>query len=113
MSTYSEGQILLASKRAWHEGFHLIVYLKQSNKMPGHFIGLMLSTKDTDGNIKMEPDHFTNGFIYNNTHVANLVLLKPESWGPFRKIGSLSNAGIAFVNEKIPMNDNPPLWENI
>jgi hypothetical protein len=110
---FQEGQILLASKRDRDQGYHLVVFLKQSQIVPSHFIGLMLSSKSVHGNIKMSENHFEGGFKYNNTHVGNRRLLKPEEWGPFRPIGNLTSEGLDFVNTHIPFDDNPPLWENL
>lgn len=110
---YHKGQILLASKRNWDEGFHLIVFLKQSESIPSHFIGLMLSSKSGHGNIKMSKNHFGGGFKYMNTHVGNRRLLKPEEWGPFKILGYLSKEGLDFINKFIPQDENPLLWEDI
>lgn len=72
----------------------------------------MLSTKPENGNIPMKASPFTGGFKFNNTHMANLYLLKPYEWGPYKQIGNLTAEGLQFVYDTLPANEDPPLWED-
>lgn len=59
----------------------------------------------------MKPEHFTNGFIYKNTHVVNAFLLKREEWRPFTIIGNLTKEGLDYIHRNISTNE-PKLWED-
>lgn len=106
---HKKGDVLLATKRKRTEGYHLIIYW-QKHVDSTFFVGLMLTTDySRPDNLKMLAQHFGCGFIYNNTHVVNAFLLKPNEWGPFRKIGCLTQSGLKFIEENVDTS-NPKIW---
>lgn len=109
---YSKGQILRGNKNKHKDAIHPIVYLTHSLKSTDHFIGLMLTSTNnySDRNLKMEIEHFENGFVYQNTHVVKAILMKPTEWEPFRMDGNLSPLGIKFIEDNIPFTEEI-LWQ--
>jgi len=95
------GDILEATDRT--SGIHYIVYYNEQNET--NFIGGMITHLENKKNKPMKECHFKifdeNGVKYKITYdKTNLVvakLVKFESWGPFTKVGELTQEGIEFV----------------
>ena len=112
IDNFLKGQILLGNRRKHPDAIHPILFLRYNEKhSTSFFIGLMLTKSGGEDNIKMRPEHFTEGFMFNDTHVVNAVLVKPLEWGPFKQIGSLSDSGIQFIDGSFPVIDEGQLWE--
>lgn len=102
------GDILEAKDRSVNAGRHYIIFFDGYND--SEFIGGMLTTTELfPQNILMTESHFINmdengnefKVTYKNSKLVPAKLYKPENWGPFEKVGQLSEEGIAFVKEHI------------
>ena len=102
------GDILEAKDRSENAGIHYIIFYDGYDD--SEFIGGMLTSTDLfPQNVKMNVSHFVendeNGNNYKvtfkNSKLVPAKLYKPENWGPFKKVGQLSEKGIAFVEEHI------------
>src|SRR3989338_7260313 len=89
--------------RKGSDAIHPIVYLRSHDR--NFFIGAMLTTSSNyPDNILMKDAHFkkknlTGGkfeFSFSNTHFVAKALIKKEEWGPFKKVGELTDEGIKF-----------------
>jgi hypothetical protein len=102
------GDILEANDRTREAGYHYIIFYN------GHTddefeAGILTSTEKYSVNIPMNESHFINTdkngdyfkVTYKNSKLVPAKLYKPENWGPFEKVGQLSEDGIAFVEEHI------------
>lgn len=51
----------------------------------------------------MSESHFksTLDLKFEDTYLVLGRFIKPEKWGPFRKIGELSSAGLEFVKDSL------------
>jgi len=104
---FVRGDILKATHRAIKEGKHFIVYFDGNSD--DDFIGGMITHSELYGNVKMEIDHFEkvdgNGINYNVTYddsyLVKAKLFKPNIWGPFTKVGCLTDDGIFFLSNTI------------
>lgn len=104
---FKKGDIIEAENRAIDAGLHYIVYYSGFDDK--NFIGGMLTHTFSNKNKQMHVSHFhatnENGakykFQFENTHLVIAKLMKVESWGPFKKVGALTEEGITFVTETI------------
>ncbi|CAH0185783.1 MULTISPECIES: hypothetical protein [unclassified Pedobacter] len=104
---YSKGDILEATDRSIDAGMHYIIYLEQTNEE--RFIGAMLTGLAIDKNELMPNEffhtHSETGKRYKipskQSHLVKAKLIKLESWGPFRIVGSLTEKGLRFVLDLI------------
>lgn len=105
MLSFQKGDILFAASRGLTKGYHPIVFIEELNDED--FIGAMLTHGvGYSDNAVMLPTHFNNPtdglmFTYEGTHIVKTKLLKAWEWGPFKKVGSLSPAGIEFMEEHL------------
>jgi len=110
-----KGDILYGRKRS--DAIHPIIF------WDGHddtfFIGAMLTHSPSGkGNISMSEEHFYSRdaadneyeVFFDQTYLVEALLLKKLQWRPFRKVGQLTDAGIAFVDSQIG-DSLPALWE--
>jgi len=102
------GDILKATRRGRNAGRHFIVYYEGHDDL--HFIGGMITHHDDSLNVSMKASHFlVNDNItgneyeitYDDSYLVKAKLMKFESWGPFTKVGQLSEEGIKFVENTI------------
>lgn len=112
------GDILAARDRRRVAGLHYIIYYDRINT--DEFLGAIITTSGNyPQNIPMLDEHFTefdaDGNAYqitnNNSYLVPAKLIKLESWGPFTKVGSLTNQGIRFI-ERIIGDLEPIVWED-
>ena len=112
-----KGEIYYGSKRGWDAAWHPIVYLKSNDK--DSFVGGVLTHSKDQGNILMKKEHFeekdSSGRKYklgfNNTYLVIGRFIKTKEWGPYNKIGQLSEKGVAFV-EKATKKFSPKFWDD-
>lgn len=96
--SFKSGDILLASDRAYTKGLHPIVYL--TGYFDESFIGAMLTHhSDTTRNLKMDASYFVNKIGNESTYLVLGKFIKPEEWGPFKKVNVLTTEGLQFVIE--------------
>jgi hypothetical protein len=96
------GDILTASDRRLRAGHHPIVFFDHAGSWD--FIGCMLTHEEIDENAPMLESHFlhtSDEFTYENTQIVKGKFIKFGNWGPFYKVGKLSESGIAFVESLI------------
>lgn len=105
-NTYVRGDILKATDQRLNKGFHRIIYLSPNSA--SDFIGAMVTHGAVGDNILMDISHFVQSnqgtsyeFQFDDTYLVQAKLLKFENWGPFTKVGQLSDEGIIFVNSII------------
>lgn len=99
---FIKGDILKASKRQRDKWRHFVVYFEQLSEHD--FIGGMITHADFSQNLKMSADLFNtldpNGtkyeVVYDGSFLVKAKLIKPHDWGPFSKVGELSEKGIEF-----------------
>jgi len=104
---FKKGDILEATYRELTKGYHYIIYYEGFSQ--SDFIGGMITHSDINQNVKMTIDHFeVTDFHgkpykigYDNTYLVLAKLVKPEVWGPYRKVGELSAEGIIFFEDHI------------
>lgn len=100
---FNKGDILIAEHRQLKKGYHYIIYIEGHSKKD--FIGAMITHSDKHENIKMNEEHFDNDsrhrVKYDKTFLAKGKFIKPETWGPYKKVGQLTAKGIEFVNTSI------------
>ena len=99
-----KGDIVRANRRRRHEGYHYIVVW--NDFVEGRdFIGVMLTrASQYPDNIPMSIDHFVQGteLVHNKSqHFVNRLFIKFAAWGPFTKVGELTEAGARFVEDNL------------
>jgi hypothetical protein len=102
-----KGDILEASNRAQDAGRHYIVFYEGFDHV--NFIGGMVTHMESERNIAMSQNHFEKNdeagnsykFQFGNTQLVIAKLMKFETWGPFSKVGALSEEGIQFIENII------------
>jgi hypothetical protein len=99
-------------REEWLEGlFHPAVIWDDYYDGYGDFHGIMLSSSGRyHDNIPMKEQHFELGYDkgYHNSHFVNRVFIKFEEWGPFHKVGRLTDEGISFIENNILQQDAEP-----
>lgn len=112
-----KGDILRGSKRGRDAAYHFIIFLDGIND--NSFIGGVLTHSNRyKNNILMKEEYFqkTNEgdekyeFEFDNTHLVKGRFIKLQDWGPFEKIGELTDTGIKFVESQIS-DRKPILWD--
>lgn len=115
---WQRGDILEGTNRRREAARHYIIALDPYRS--GNFIGAMLTSKGTYlENILMKPVYIRtntdNGtrfkFQFKNTHFVKGSFIKLESWGPFTKVGELSEEGIGLVDQETK-DLEPGLWDD-
>lgn len=97
------GDILEASKKSPQEGKHPIIFLGEYHD-PSFFVGTFLTHakgyKDYE-NIPFEELDFIPGYKIKDGHsyFAPVLFLKREEWGPYYKVGKLTERGLSRVQE--------------
>lgn len=102
------GDILQAKNRSKEAGFHYIIFYDGYSDDEFE-AGVLTTTNNFPDNILMDKSHFVeknsegNNFkiTFNNSKLIPVKLFKPEEWGPYRKVGQLTDNGINFVREII------------
>ncbi|NDI99151.1 hypothetical protein GWA97_08705 [Flavobacterium sp. LaA7.5] len=101
------GDILKASHRSFEKGKHYIIFLEGYNK--NNFLGAMITHSDKYGNIPFIVEHFEEldnegvnyEIVYDNSYLVQGVFIKPKEWGPFEKVGKLTQNGIEYINKHL------------
>lgn len=97
---------------------HPIIFLKQRDNE--QFYGCIIThSKKFKNNIPFLEEHFetinTNGnrykVTYDNSYFTKLKLIKKNEWGPYEKVGMLTQDGKASIQNQIKM-EKPTTWEN-
>lgn len=106
--TFQKGDILQGTNRGRNAAYHYIVYLGQS--LNRAFVGVILTTSDKwHNNVPLSEDFFeredefgkSHKVQYNNSHFMRVKLDKPADWGPYRKVGQITAAGVEFIENHI------------
>ncbi len=103
----TKGDILKATHRALNKGYHYIIYYEGNSIL--NFCGFMITRSNKHDNILMDSTHFENNdetgklfqVRFDNTHLVRGKFLKSEEWGPFEKVGQLSEKGIDFLQNTV------------
>lgn len=111
-----KGEIYEGTIRGKKAARHPIVYL--SRYSGDAFVGAVLTHSAEYGNHPMRPEHFKEidrdvnkcTFVFDNTHFVVKRFLKPVEWGPYKKIGELTEEG-ASVIETATKGQDPMIWE--
>ena len=112
------GDILEASDRDREAGFHFIIFY-DGHDDDEFLAGVLTSTDKYPVNIVMNNKHFQysdeNDFTfkvtYKNSKLVPAKLFKPEQWGPYHKVGQLTEEGIDFVRKHIEALQ-PEYWQD-
>ncbi|MEO9868828.1 hypothetical protein [Ekhidna sp.] len=100
---FKKGDILEADKRKFHQGRHMIlIWGEYRNEYD--FEGLMLTHSDRyPDNVLLDKTHVSNDheFRWENTHFVNQLFIKLSDWGPFEKVGEITESGMSFIEEKL------------
>lgn len=111
------GDILEATDRSINAGRHFIIYYDSYDGV--NFIGAMVTHNVCNKNLIMDRSHFEeidiNGekykFQFDETYLVIAKLIKFNNWGPFTKVGKLTNSGIEFVKVNIdPLSEET--WDH-
>ena len=97
---------------------HPLIYWNTDG--PETFIGIMLTHSPEDKNIALKQEHIKvqdeNGnkfnFQFDNTNIVKAQLIKEEDWGPYTKVGELTEEGLKFISNYIKDN-KPEYWYEI
>lgn len=95
-----KGDIVKGSHRGKDKAKHFIVFLDDTNKET--FVGGVFthSNKFKD-NILMKTEHFKpDGFKFDNTYLVKGRFIKLRNWGPFTKIGEMTEMGLEFIENQ-------------
>lgn len=108
---FKKGEIVRATKRDRSEGFHYIVVWTDFDE-GNDFVGIMLTTSTTEeyaDNVLLDIDHINKDldFEWQNSHFVNRLFIKFSAWGPFTKVGELTESGIKFISDNL--QDIPPV----
>ena len=111
---FAKGDILKGNRKLG--AVHRIVYLSEWDHL--FFLGAMVTHSDQSDNILMSEEHFwvvdqdnkRFEFQFENTYMVRARLFKRQEWGPFDKVGELTEKGIAFVEANLPSREPRP-WE--
>lgn len=108
---FKKGEIVRATKRDRSEGFHYIVVWTDFDE-GNDFVGIMLTTSTTEeyaDNVLLDIDHIKKDldFEWKNSHFVNRLFIKFSAWGPFTKVGELTESGIKFISDNL--QDIPPV----
>ena len=102
ISDCQRGDILLAANRELKAGYHPIVFFDHNGGRD--FIGCMLTRAVRDENEPMLSTHIletSDDFEYKNTQIVKGKFMKFSDWGPFEKVGRLSESGINFMENVV------------
>lgn len=101
---HSKGDIVRANRRTRHEGYHYILVWTDFDE-GSDFIGVMLTiAPQYPDNIPMSLNHFVQGteLVYRRSqHFVNRLFTKFAAWGPFTKVGELTEEGAQFIEENL------------
>lgn len=110
-----KGEIFKGKKRGKDAARHPIVYLEDSAN--GCFIGVVLTHSRKQDNVPMKKEYFKEStgdkkyeFTFDETFFVGKLFIKPQEWGPFTKIGVLSEGGIKFI-EFVTKGCSPIFWD--
>lgn len=114
-----KGDILKGAKRGRDAAFHFIVFLDGNDSES--FVGAVLThseSKKYGDNTLMLVEHFKKtseenkpfAFQFDDTHLVKGRFIKLQNWGPFEKIGELTQEGIKFVESETGAL-GPMLWD--
>lgn len=97
------GDILKANEKSPQAGFHYIIFLGEYRD-PSFFVGTFLThAKGYKGhkNILLKESDFSpeSEVKFEHSFFAPALFLKPEAWGPYYKVGSLTEQGFSRVWE--------------
>ena len=112
---FSKGDILIGRVTV-----HPIVFLKRETD--DQFIGCIIThstSKRYPDNIGLKPEHFIDRdstgknykIIYDRSYFVGFNTVKKNDWGPFKKVGRLTIAGIEFIESYLTKTE-PTLWRN-
>ena len=108
---FTKGDIIQGTLRGRDESYHPIIYFGEIDS--DYFHGGMITHSNQHGNVRLNDNHF-NQKIDNDprpSYFVNNKLIKKQEWGPFHKIGELSEEGIQFINSNIN-GTTPQNWED-
>lgn len=108
-NSYSIGDILMGRKTN-----HPIIYWRPKDEY--YFIGCIITHSDEmkfKNNIAFMPEHFETkdknndeyNIVFDNSYFVKLGLLKKMEWGPFQRVGKLTNAGIKHIEKNLEHNN--------
>lgn len=112
---FKQGEIIRATKRDKSKGLHYIVVWTDFNEGTD-FIGIMLTTSTADeypDNVPLDLDHIQEGFDFKwkNSNFVNRLFIKFAAWGPFSKVGELTERGCQYLQDNLQDIEPVPFEE--
>ncbi len=108
METFKKGEIVIGTLMSRDEAYHPIIYWEKHKD--GAFYGLVLTHSKRNDNIFFPKEFITDGRLSNKeSYIVGRFFIKPDEWGPYKRIGQISNEGINFI-EKIIIDKQPLFW---
>ncbi len=111
---HSKGHVVRATRSRRHEGYHYILVWTDFDER-SDFIGIMLTTASQyPDNIPMAKNHFVQGTElgwHESQHFVNRLFMKFAAWGPFTKVGELTEDGTQFVTVNLQDIEPVPFEE--
>ncbi len=108
------GDIVRATRRRRREGFHYIIVWNDFDE-GSDFTGVMLTrASQYPDNILMSQNHFVQGTelaYHRSQHFVNRLFMKFAAWGPFTKVGELTETGAQFIGENLQDIEPVPFEE--
>lgn len=68
---------------------------------------MLTTSSNFENNVLLDRSHINDGFDFkwNNSRFVNRVFRKFASWGPFTKIGEISNEGLIFIENELSSDE--------
>ncbi len=104
------GDIIIGTHKRRNEAYHPIIYLGEIDET--FFSGVMLTHDSRQENIELVNEHFEQK-IDNDERPSFFVgnyLIKKQEWGPFHKVGKLSEIGLQHIHQNLDGTE-PLIWE--
>ena len=110
---FKKGDIIQGSKCCFCEAYHPIIYLGGNTRAP---IGAVFThSGNYSCNKLMQPEYFEESKKWFNGECESYLIAhkfqKLEEWGPYCKVGKLTDAGLRFVEELVGHLTSEPYSE--
>lgn len=107
---FKRGDIIEGTNRESDAALHPIIFWEKNQE--DFFVGIFL-TKRKKGNVPLETKH--RQFSEEpgcHSYFPDRLLIKPEEWGPYVKVGELTECGLEYVKENVS-DKEPMYWEEV
>lgn len=107
MGEFRKGDILKGTFRRFEEAYHPVVYLDGPGDAP--LAVVLTSSPKYPCNKLLRPEHVESGVNHDGQYFVAHRIQKLKEWGPYRRVGRLTEAGIRFIEASLP--DGSMEWD--